>query len=93
MHQYEVMCALSTQEDGVKKGRKILEDLFSAHQIKITAEEDFKVKELAYPVRGERQAQYQLYKIETENTDFTKIQDILNHERTLLRYLFIKTEE
>jgi small subunit ribosomal protein S6 len=59
---------------------------------KITAEEDWGRKELAYQIAGESHAVYRLYTLQLPTIAPAKISTALNINQSLLRYLLTKVD-
>ena len=87
MAKYEAVFLFKQEE---KTSQKIIEALFKGAKAKVVKKEDWKVKDLAYPIRKQTQAHYWFYIIELEPQNLPILYAKIKLEERVLRSLIIK---
>jgi len=60
---------------------------------KIIESEDWSLRDLSYKINNYKKAFYNFFQIEMTGENISKLQNILNQNEKVLRYLFVKVED
>ena len=94
MRKYELMLILnpeSTQEEKTALIKDIKDELSAI--VKITGEDDWWVRDLAYKIRWSKKGHYLLLNLESEWWSFFEITKSFNIKKDIWRHMFVKLED
>ncbi|OGD63604.1 30S ribosomal protein S6 [Candidatus Beckwithbacteria bacterium RBG_13_42_9] len=89
MSKYEVTLLFDKDE---KDAKKIAEAIFKSAKVKVVKEEDWKVKPLAYRIKGLDEAHYCLWQVEADPKQLPDLQNRITLEEKVVRNLVVKTK-
>lgn len=95
MKKYELMFILNPElqeNDRVDLISEIKKELKQAW-VKLTQEDDWWVKDLAYKIRNSGTGHYLLYSIESDWKAFFDLTKLFNIKKDIWRHIFIKLED
>jgi len=95
MKKYELMFILNPElQEEDKKGliSEIKKELKQAW-VKVTQEDDWWVKDLAYKIKNSNTGHYLLYSIESDWKAFFDLTKLFNIKKDIWRHIFIKLED
>lgn len=87
MPKYEVTFIFKKDEE---KAEKIVEALFKKAEVKVVKKEDWKIKELAYPIAKQVDAHYLFYKIEASPNNILSLHGKIKLEEKIMRFLIVR---
>lgn len=94
MTQYEFMFIVdpSLREEENSKLMEEVKETLSAHGAKITKEDVWWVKKLAYRINKSAEGFYSLFDLELDWKAIKKLSRDLNLQKSIWRYIFVKKE-
>jgi len=87
MAKYEITFLFNRDE---KEPKKAAQALFKAGKIKVVKVDDWKVKELAYPINKQTEAYYLYFEVEAEEKYLPELNKKIKLEERILRSLIVK---
>ncbi|MCK9273128.1 30S ribosomal protein S6 [Candidatus Gracilibacteria bacterium] len=95
MKKYELMFILNPELQEDDKNSLISEIKKELKQagVKVTQEDDWGVKDLAYKIRNSSTGHYILYSIESDGKSFFDLTKLFNIKKDIWRHIFIKLED
>lgn len=95
MKKYELMFILNPELQEDDKNSLISEIKKELKQawVKVTQEDDWWVKDLAYKIRNSSTGHYILYSIESDWKSFFDLTKLFNIKKDIWRHIFIKLED
>jgi small subunit ribosomal protein S6 len=90
-NKYELVLVINSD-----KYQDVLESvgkLFSLNKAKINSKEEWGLKQLAYTIEGQTNANYVIFNISLSPTVSGKLQQQLNIEEGVIRYLMVTLED
>lgn len=92
MNTYELTLLFIEDKEQKDKKRilKLVEDFVAKNNGKVVKQEDWGVKELAYPIKKNNSAEYLHYVLELEPKHQPELDRSLRLDEYLLRYLFVR---
>ena len=94
MTQYEFMFIVdpSLREEENSKLMEEIKEVLSQYNAKITNEDVWWVKKLAYRINKSAEGFYALFDLEMDGKEIKNISKELNLHKTIWRYIFVKKE-
>ena len=95
MKKYELMFIINPelQEDDKKSLISEIKKELKHAWVKVTQEDDWWVKDLAYKIRNSSTGHYLLYSIESDWKAFFDLTKLFNIKKDIWRHIFIKLED
>jgi small subunit ribosomal protein S6 len=94
MQEYELTVLIHPdREADLEKALKVVRDLVTANGGKVTKEDNWGKKRLAYPISKQEFAVYVAINVELPAEAPQKISNTLNITEEVIRYLLVKTDE
>ncbi len=90
VNKYELALIFKDDENSSAEGLNSVKELLTNSGIKITNEDVWGSKELAYPIKKEKRGYYVILNLEGESLTVKKIERDLRLNNLLLRFLTIK---
>jgi len=92
MRNYELVIVLDGKASAAKKKSvsELIGKVVKLFKGKITSEEDWGVKDLAYEIKNSVSGAYLIYKLELEPGSVKQLSEKLKLEDDIIRYLLIK---
>jgi small subunit ribosomal protein S6 len=92
MRNYEMMLICDVEGKSLKESLDYVKKFFNSHNVEITDEKDYGVKDLAYTINKKKRGHYYLFNIKTEKTNLQKINKEFRLYKPILRFLILKKE-
>jgi len=91
INKYEIVCMLGQDMSlpAVDALKSFVESIFAKNQANIIKQENWGIRNLAYPIKGNVNSTYIFFVIEASSEAILEIEDELKREMTIIRY-FIK---
>lgn len=91
--QYEITCLFYADSSKFQAGRDEVRDTLKSLDMKIVGEEHLGLRNLAYPIKKEKQGNYFLYRTKAKSESAHKVRAELKHSTKMLRMLVIRNEQ
>lgn len=86
MKNYELVAIIKDNEVAINDSKKVIDDLLKANDIKITNQDTWGSKELAYPIKKENTGYYIIYYITGEGKAVKAIESTLRIKENIIRF-------
>lgn len=92
---YELMILVSPDLDESSKNQttKFIKDTFLAGKGEIVVESDLGKKELAFPIMGNKEANYLYFEVNTNPLEISAIDKKIRINESIIRYLLVKKDK
>lgn len=93
MRKYEFMTVFPVEENLFKPGMETLKSILNDFDVKISSEEPFGDRDLAYEIKKKKKGKYTLFLIEADPLKMLELDRKLKLVTQMLTYLFIRLDE
>ena len=90
MRKYEATFIFRTEEDAYARGKQLINKEFSGADVKVLKEDDWGIRQLAYPVMKESKGHYFYFDIEVAPDKILEMEKNIRLSSDVLKYLFVR---
>jgi len=91
--RYELTVIYKDSENERKEGIKLLDELFTKHDVKVQTKDEIGSRVLAYDIEDNKKGFYVFYLIDIDNKKIDKLSSQMRLSTLFLRFLIVKREE
>lgn len=92
MNSYELVLIVRDNEAAISESVKEVEEILASKEIKITAQNSWGSRKMAYPIKKETNGHYIIFNISGKGPDIKSIEKNLAIKENILRFRIFKEE-